>query len=160
MRFKKIASSNNVRRSSQWYGKVFYTFLYHKKGVTLAELLLAVAIMAFILIALLLVFINCIILNESNRNLTVATSHAQFVMEQIKDSSLTDFTGLAGRINSGTWDWNTAAITAQGLAALPNEAIDTNVAGTTTLDISLTVTWLDRGTRPRTQTLRTLIAEP
>jgi len=29
--FKKIVSSNNFRGFSQWYGKVFYTFLYHKK---------------------------------------------------------------------------------------------------------------------------------
>jgi len=30
---KKIAFGDNFKRFSQWYGKVFYTFLYHKKGV-------------------------------------------------------------------------------------------------------------------------------
>jgi len=29
--FKKIAFGDNFKRFSQWYGKVFYTFLYHKK---------------------------------------------------------------------------------------------------------------------------------
>jgi len=29
--FKKIAFGDNFKRFSQWYGKVLYTFLYHKK---------------------------------------------------------------------------------------------------------------------------------
>lgn len=60
------------------------------KALTLAELLLAAAILAFVLSSLLLVFINCIILNESSRNLTLAYSALQARMEEIKNTASTN----------------------------------------------------------------------
>lgn len=66
------------------------------KGFTLAELLLAAAILAFALSSLLLVFINCIILNESSRNLTVAYSALQARMEEIKNTSFGSLDALNG----------------------------------------------------------------
>ncbi|MBN2830874.1 MAG: type II secretion system protein [Candidatus Omnitrophica bacterium] len=57
-----------------------------KKGFTLPELLLAVAILAFAISGMLYLFVNCSFLNNSNRNLSIATSHGQFVMEGIKNA--------------------------------------------------------------------------
>lgn len=57
------------------------------KGFTLSELLLASAILAFALSGILLLFINCILLNEVSRNTTLAYSAVQAKMEEVKNTS-------------------------------------------------------------------------
>ncbi len=131
--------------------------LLDKKGFTLAELLLAAAILAFVLAGFLALFINCIFLNESNRNLTTAVTHAEHILEEIKD---TDFDDISTDINNGNWEWNEAQVTANGLSALNTESIDTSVNGTDLLDVVVMVHWKDRGLRDRFTTLVTSIAEP
>jgi hypothetical protein len=131
-----------------------------KRGLTLSELLLAAAILAFVLTGLLALFINCIFINEANRNLSSATGHAQFVMEEIKN---TDFNSIESKINNGDWDWtDSQTIESKGLAPLNNESIDTQEVGgdTELLDVRVTVNWQDRRRRNRSLTLETLIAEP
>jgi prepilin-type N-terminal cleavage/methylation domain-containing protein len=54
------------------------------RGFSLMELMIAVAILLVAILGLLAAFINCILLNESNNNLGVAASDAQYVLEQIK----------------------------------------------------------------------------
>lgn len=139
----------------------------HKKyakylaAFTLSELLLAAAILVFVLAGLLALFLNCLILNEANRNLTVATSHAQYIMEEIKDASDTDFTQLESKINNGDWDLNDIQIQAApyNLTALSNESIDANVTvNGNPLGISVIVQWNDRGQRLRSTELVTSIA--
>mgnify|MGYP001611249953 CR=1 FL=1 len=56
-------------------------------GFTLSELLLAAAILAFALTGLLLFFVNSIILNETNRNFTIAYSAIQAKMEEMKNTN-------------------------------------------------------------------------
>ena len=135
-----------------------------KSGFTLSELLLAAAILVFVLAGLLALFANCLILNETNRNLTVATSHAQYIMEEIKDAAELDFAQLESRINNGDWDLNASQIQAApyNLTALSNETIDTNVTQQDNdpdlLIVSVIVQWNDRGQRPRSAQLETLIA--
>ena len=134
------------------------------KGFTLSELLLAFAILAFVLAGALSLFVTCIFLNEGSRNLGVATGHAQFILEDIKN---TNFTSLkTGAINSNTyWDWNSAAITSKGLAALNTESINTHGAwadeiAKDRLEVIVTVTWKDRGLRDRSVYLETLVTQP
>lgn len=72
------------------------------KGFTLPELLLAAAILVFMLAGLLLLFINCIILNETNRNFTLAYSAIQTKMEEIKNTAfanLDTFDGITFDLN-------------------------------------------------------------
>jgi prepilin-type N-terminal cleavage/methylation domain-containing protein len=57
------------------------------KAFTLIELLLAVAILAFALTSMLLLFFNCIILNKTNRSITYAYNALQAKMEEIKNTS-------------------------------------------------------------------------
>ena len=121
------------------------------KGITLAEVLLAVAILAFALTGLLMIFINCIFLNDANRNLTIACTHAQFAMEEIKN---TDFASIA----SQTWD--NATIISKGLVPLDSESIIITVTETEPLDVLVTLNWKDRGVRDRRTALETLITEP
>lgn len=56
------------------------------RGFSLLELLLAAAILAFVLSGLLLVFVSCMVLNETNRNLTLAYTAIQAEMEEIKNA--------------------------------------------------------------------------
>ena len=110
-------------------------------------------ISTFVFIAILALFANCIILNESNRNLTVAISHVQFVMEEIRNTNFNS-------ILSGDWDWDIAQIGVKGLNALTDESIDTTITGTTLLNVVVKVEWDDRGGRERDIKVETLIAEP
>ena len=124
-----------------------------KAGFTLAEIILATAILAFALASLLALFVSCMLLNDASRNLTQATGHAQFVMEEIRN---TDFSNIASNIGNGDWDWDNSTVTAQGLDALRSESIDTQVSGSDPLDVSVTVSWQDRSGRDRNMTLETL----
>lgn len=124
-------------------------------GFTLAELLLAAAILAFALVSLLALFINCIFLNDTNRNLSIAIGHAQYAMEEIKNTA---FGSIIASYN-GTC-WNSATIESRGLIALTNESVCFQITGTTLLDAVVTVNWRDRGLRDRSTTLETLITEP
>jgi type II secretory pathway pseudopilin PulG len=145
--------------SSIDYGNISNKIIKKKRflsltGFTLSELLLAAVILAFALSGLLTLFVNCMFLNESNRNLTIATGHAQYVMEEIKN---TNFAALKTKIDNGDWDWDGQDIGSKGLTALSNESIDTNATGTDPLDVTVTVNWKDRGTRDRNTVLETLI---
>lgn len=124
------------------------------KGFTLPELLLAVTILVITLAGVLTFFIKCVFLNEANRNLCIASSHAQFVMEDIKN---TDFSSIMTNINAGYWDWNAATINSNGLTALRNESIDTQGSGVEPVDVAVTVSWQDRSGRDRSTSLETLI---
>lgn len=144
--------------------------LSSKIGLTLAELLLAAAILAFALSSLLAVFLSCFFLNAANRNLTIASSHTQYVMEEIKNES--SLQAIRDKISSeGVWD--TAKISSEGLQALPDEVItvcccNSLCTGTNPciscpsgniLGINITVAWKDRGLRDRNLSLVTLMAE-
>lgn len=134
------------------------------KGFTLSELLLAVAILGFALSGILLVFTNCILLNAANRNLSISTSHAEYILEDIKAAG---FTGLENRINNsdGTptgWDLNASEIesTPYNLTALDNESISTSVFQSgNPLGVSVVVNWLDRGQKNRNIEALTLFSD-
>lgn len=131
----------------------------NRKGFTLAELLLATALMALVLCGLLALFVSCTVVNGSSRNLTTATAHARYILEDIRAAGLT---GLEARINSGgTTGWDMSAadlLAAYGLTTLSNESVATQVTQTgDPLGVSVTVNWNDRGRRPRSITLQTAI---
>ncbi|MDD5166471.1 MAG: prepilin-type N-terminal cleavage/methylation domain-containing protein, partial [Candidatus Omnitrophica bacterium] len=56
------------------------------KSFTLAELMIASAVLVTVLAGLLAVFVNCIFLNELNRRLTLAYSAVEAEMEAIKNT--------------------------------------------------------------------------
>lgn len=136
--------------------------MIRNKGFTLAELLLAAVILSFVLSGLLLLFTNCFLLNESSRNLSVATSHAEYIMEEIRSAS---FTGLEARINAAGangWDLDTAQL--QGVpysfSTLSNESVSTAVFQSgNPLGVSVTLNWQDRGAKDRSTELRTYLTD-
>ena len=96
-------------------------------------------------------------MNDATRNLTLAASHAQYIMEEIKNS---DFTGLESAVISGDWDWNSEEIVSKNLAFLHNESIDTMVFRSgNPLGISVRVSWNDRNGRARQKELQTLVTD-
>ncbi|MEW6100756.1 MAG: prepilin-type N-terminal cleavage/methylation domain-containing protein [Candidatus Omnitrophota bacterium] len=82
----------------------------NKKGFTLAELLIAVGILAVAILGLLALFVNVMLMNESNYNLVTAVNDAQFVLEQMRpiayddldDYSPPDFINLQNETESVT----------------------------------------------------------
>lgn len=124
-------------------------------GFTLAELLLGAIILAFALTGLLMLFTKCILLNAVNRNLAMAASHAQYIMEELRD---TNFSGLEAAILTGNWDLNKSQLESSPyeLMGLTNEQVDTNVFESgNPLGVSVTVTWDDREQPQRNLELRT-----
>ncbi len=133
------------------------TMTYKQKcsGFSLPETLLVAAILSYAISVILTTFISSVGLNEASRNLTTATSHAQYVMESVKNTA---FANMATSITSGTWNWNTAAVTSNGLAALNSESIATTYSGTNPLTVTVTVSWQDTHARSRTKALQTLMS--
>lgn len=127
----------------------------NNKSFTLPELLISAVIMGMAFTMILEVYAHCSSLEEAGRNLIVATSHANFVMEDIRN---TNFSSISANINSGNWNWNSTNITSAQLTPLNNESISTQVSGTNPLDVTVTVTWRDRQQKNRTKVLETLIS--
>lgn len=129
--------------------------LRRSQGFTLAELLIATLILAFALAQILILFMNCMASNEASRNLSAAVTHAEYILEDVRN---TTFSSIATSITNGTFNYaDSAAVTAAGLQALKNETITTISSGTNPLNVTVTVSWLDHGGRIRTKSLQTLI---
>lgn len=126
---------------------------YKITGLTLPELLMAALILVYALCGLIALFINCNGLNEANRNTSVAVSHAQYIMESIRD---TGFANMKTLIDGGNWDWDSAEITSNNLSPLRNESIDAQATGTRPLEVTVTVSWQDKIGRNRTLPITTL----
>jgi prepilin-type N-terminal cleavage/methylation domain-containing protein len=122
-----------------------------KAGFTLSELLISAAILAFVFSSLIMLFINSSFLIEASRSKTIAVDHAQFALEEVKN---TPFGGIAAAT------WNSAAISSKGLIPLQNESIGITVTGTEPKDVRVTVTWRDRRMSNKSLSLETLITEP
>ncbi|MBU1912315.1 MAG: prepilin-type N-terminal cleavage/methylation domain-containing protein [Candidatus Omnitrophica bacterium] len=145
----------------------------NKKGFTLVELLIAAAIFAFVMSGVLLMFINCAFLDQANRNKGIATTHAEFVMEDIMEYMRSgDLVPLQDEIDSGEWYWDSSTTPPIGNYlgctspyvypyVLNSESITTTyVTETNPLDVTVTVSWKDRAqANPRSLTLETLISK-
>ncbi len=111
-------------------------------GFTLAEVILAAAILVFALAGLLALFISCMLLNESSRNRATAIAHAQYVMEEIKN---TNFANIETNINAGNWNWDETEIENESLPVLKSELITTTVpASGDPVEVLVEVEWQDR----------------
>ncbi len=133
------------------------------KGITLVEVLIAVGILGVTLSGVLLVFVRCSLINQGSRSLTVAATHAQFVVEDIRSA---DFDSLPAKIAQGMWDWDSADIEAKEITPLNNEIINTECKGCAEppeeedlLHIIVTVSWQNLDQRDRDFTLETLIGK-
>ena len=99
------------------------------------ELMVAVGILLIVISALLAAFVSCILLNESNNNLSVATNDAQYVLEEIKVQA---YDQVQSFINS----YNTAKF-----SNLNNETISFPgcTYGADITQVTVNVNWTERG---------------
>jgi len=119
-----------------------------KKAFTMPELMIAIFILVIGIGSLIAAFVNCLWLNEQAANLTAVTSHAEHVLEEIRD---TEFSQIA----STDWD---AWIENEGIATLSQESIAVSVSGTDPLTITVTVNWLERS-RNKTESFTTEVTQ-
>lgn len=126
------------------------------KGVTLTELMSSIVIISMTVFSLIGVLVNMNVLNELNRERTLAVVHAQHIMEEIKDSH---FTGLEMIINNGGFNLSTGQLSTApyNFLPLPNESIITSIVSSgNPLRIEVRVNWLAKGVSSRAYTLESL----
>jgi prepilin-type N-terminal cleavage/methylation domain-containing protein len=70
-----------------------------RRGFTLLELMVAVAILLLVIIGLLATFVSCMLLNQANNNLVIATNDAQYVLEQIRGEAYSEIKGYMRDFN-------------------------------------------------------------
>ena len=117
----------------------FSKIFSHRKlsGISLIELLVTVFILSVGIVSTMLFFSNAMISADFARDITTATSHAEYLMEEMQSrSSLFDI------INT---DWQQWAQT-EKLLTLPDEVITVNFPASNTkpLEIEVIVAWNKR----------------
>jgi len=149
------------------------------KGITLMELLVAALILALLSIIILQAVTYSYLLNVANRNLIIATTHAQYVMEDIKSKNInaSGFDSIISGINSGNWNSNPGNWNWNGMSPSPSLLINESITaccvtsptdttctscslGSNLLNVIVTVTWVDKLNRPRNTSLQTCFAKP
>lgn len=106
----------------------------NKQGLTLVEVLITVFVLAIGILSSLLFFTNAMISTEYARDLTVATTHVEYVLEEIQTRS------TLANINGTNWaSW----FTTQGLNTLPSETVAVTYANAASdpLEVTATITW-------------------
>jgi len=141
------------------------------KGLSLMELLIAAAIFAFVMSGILYMFVSTAFLDSANRNKSVATTHAESVMEDIMEYMKSgDISPLQTAITSGAWNWNSVTICSKMGCVSPcaypcvlnSESITTTWVSDSLnpLHVIVTVSWKDRAqANTRTLALETLISK-
>ena len=125
--------------------------LRSRNGFSLAELLVAVFVLTVGISSALLFFTNTIAALQYARDSTIATSHAEYIFEEMQTrSSLSNITTT----NWGTWFGN------QSLGTLPSESVSVTFvnAAAKPLDTTATVSWT-RNTRNNNVALTTRITK-
>ncbi len=112
-------------------------------GFTVLEVVLTLAIVVTIFLAVMGTYIGLAGLTEASRNTTRAMADAQVVLERIRNSSATNLATVTGT------NWTTWAVNPGGLTSLTNEVVTVSYlpggANADPLNVTVTVTWLERG---------------
>ena len=114
-------------------------------GLTLLEVMFTSALLLIAITALLYTFVNCILLNASNKELLTAANDAQYVLEQIKSRAFSDIIG----------DY-----APPDLANLQNETISVPTEASISSrvkEVTVNVSWTDKRRRARSYVLTTRI---
>ena len=138
----------------------------YSKGLTLAELLLAAAILAFVLCGIIALFVNCSFLNEESHNLTIAVTHAQYIMEEIRgEEDLDDiktmidsqsFTQLSGLIQE---DISVCCFNPPWVDSVSSCLASCLNDGADPLGVYVSVAWQNRRGRSRQIEFQTLMTD-
>ena len=104
-------------------------------GLSLAELLISVFVLSIGILSVLLFYTNTITSVQYARDMTLATTHGEYLLEEIQTRS-----SLANITDTNWVAWGGEA----GLNTLPNESIDVTFADTTAdpLEVTTTINWV------------------
>lgn len=122
-----------------------------KSGFTLIEVLIAVFILSIGVVTTLMFFSTAMTTADYSRDVTVATSHGEYILEEIKaKNSVSEITV----VDWGRW------FSGNDISLLPQENVKVDIAKVldNTLDIKVTVSWVKR-MRPYNVTLYTEITK-
>lgn len=108
------------------------------KGFTLLELMIVTGILLIVISGLLVTFVYCLLLNESNNNLTIAAGDAQYVLEELSEMKGTQYSQI---------DEYIASFNPSRFTNLNNEtvAFPNPVYGAYTTEVTVNVSWAERG---------------
>jgi prepilin-type N-terminal cleavage/methylation domain-containing protein len=99
------------------------------RAFSLIELMVAVAILAVALTGALLTYVNCMLLNESSRNMVIAACDAQHVLEELR------------ALNYGSISGYTAPV----FSNLNNETVTlTSTVGSSVATVNVDISWQER----------------
>lgn len=131
-----------------------------REGYTLVEMLIAAAIMAIVLSGLLVASIQNMSLDQTSRNFTTVTSHAEAVLEEVRNDV---FDNVAADITGGKWNWNADNdFTQRNMERLNGESITTTYAtvNAVLLNVTVTASWNDARQRAQSAAFRTYVGAP
>lgn len=118
---------------------------------SLSELLVAMAILAFVISSLLLLFVSVALMNEANSQMIIAAHDAEYVMEQIRALPTDSFDALDAYIVPQN-------LTDPATSRLRNETITVDPgSGFNMRIVNVTLEWNERKNRRRQFSLLTQI---
>lgn len=128
--------------------------IHTEKGFSFVEVLVSVGILGLIVTALIGFFPHTMELNDVSQDTTIAVSHVQYILEDIRASSGV----IKTQIDANVWDLNTDAhFTSKDLTRLNNETIDTSYDPVKTpAEVTVVVSWDMRNGRHETFTFTTI----
>ncbi len=115
-----------------------------RKALSIIEVFLAVLVFMVGVGAVVISFMGSQALIEKSKELTIVSSHAQYILEEIKESAISGEDFIEG-IRNGNWSWGCATIVARGLECLTGENITTSVEDENEGIINVTVKWNWKG---------------
>jgi prepilin-type N-terminal cleavage/methylation domain-containing protein len=125
------------------------------RGFTFVEVLVTIALLGGSVGALLTCFVQSIELNNISRDMSLAVSHVQYVLEDIRSSSGV----LVSQIDAGVWNYDTDTKFAnKGLTRLNNETIQVTYTGAGALTITVILGWQMNNGRWQNLTFQTIDA--
>jgi len=104
------------------------------KGFTLLELMITTGILLVVVSGLLVTFVYCLLLNESNNNLVIAANDAQAVLEEVKGLSYNQIQGYVSSFNSGKFTH-----LSDETVSFPNPVFSAGIT-----EITVNVSWTER----------------
>lgn len=119
---------------------------FSKKSFTLLELMITSAILLIAIAGLLSVYVNALLLDETNRETVIAANDAQYVLEQVKGTAFADIE-----------DYHSPALNNLQNENIPDPTVNSIGSNGRVKEVRVTVNWTGKRGRARSFSLTTRI---